>query len=258
MKDAVKVVLKTALFTFLSIVVLCLATYFIMLFFFPTQLGDFFYSLGSESMASSLYHRVYEKSDDINYIYKSLNIEIRQKNYENIAQYYEELLGDDEWADFSKNIIKNYEQNNLNILEKSLCLDEINTINSNYVIALMNINQIEKAQTFAISELENNGEFALKNIGGYSINGILKDIDKETLDDKNIPTLLQNYFDKLVDLFNDTDPLSDVDKSYLVRLGNRIITIGTDVNTLIARDSEKVSENADKIVAVNNRIMGLM
>ena len=78
MKDAVKVVLKTALFTFLSIVVLCLATYFIMLFFFPVQLGDFFYSLGCESVASSLYHRVYEKTDDVGYIYKCLNIEIKQ------------------------------------------------------------------------------------------------------------------------------------------------------------------------------------
>ena len=73
-----------------------------------------------------------------------------------------------------------------------------------------------------------------------------------------MPTLLQNYFDELVDLFNNTDPLNDVEKSYLVRLGNRIITIGTDVNTLIATNSEKVSENADKIIAVNNKIMGLM
>jgi hypothetical protein len=258
MKNDTKVILRSALLTLIVIIVLFVVGYFVMLFCFTESLADFFYSLGCENLSASLYHRVYEKTDDINFIYKSLSIEIKQNDNGNIIKYYEQFSNDDEYHEFINKLEKYNEELNLNLLEKSLCLDELNTINGSYVKALWCIDEKEKAINFAMSEFENMGELSLTNVGGYSLGVIVENLENKVLNENNITSSLQIYFDNLAELFESVTPANNLEKSYLIRLGNRCMSAGIDVNNLYEDNTEKITENQTVMNNINSKIMELV
>lgn len=261
MKNNTKIVLKSAGFTFLGVLFVLGILYLVMLFCFTVHLADFFYSLGCENLSASLYHRAYEKDNNINYIYKSLNIEIRQNDNSNIIKYYEEFSSDDEYVDFCSKLIEYNESINLNLLEKSLCLDEINTLNTNYVRALWCCDNKEKATQFVLDEFNSIDDITLKDIGEYSLGVIVENLEKECLDDNNIMSSMQLYFENLSTLFSNTNPANDLEKSYLIRLGNRCMSVGIDVNNLYTKNNcnlDKITSNEAVMNNINSKIMELV
>ena len=95
-----KMILTCVLWTLTVLIVLSAILGCVMFFAFPKKLGDFFYNLGSDAIASSLYMRVYEKDDDIYYCYKSLNIEISKGNNARIIKLYDAFVSDENMEDF--------------------------------------------------------------------------------------------------------------------------------------------------------------
>lgn len=261
MKEDSKVIVRTAGITLLVVIALCVISYLIMLFCFTAKLGDFFYSLGFENISASLYYRVYEKNDDINYIYKSLSIEIGQGDNSNIVKYYEEFTSDEEYVEFCEKLMLSNEKLSLNILEKSLILDEINTINSNYVNALKNTNNTQKAIEFALGEFKNNDNLTLKNIGGYTLSKVVDVIEDDVFTEESLKVTLQEYFNNLLDIFNENSTTEDgLNKAYLVRLGNRIITVGSNLNNIYLNENANImiGSNVEKMNTVNSKIRELV
>lgn len=263
-----RTILITAGITFVSVILLCLIGYFIVLFAFPKNLGDFYLNLGCDNMASSLYHKVYEKNGDIYYCYKGLQLKINVCDYPNIIDYYEDFIGDEEYNKFIKDLNMHNENLNVGILEKSIFLDEINYINSNYINALNKIGESEKALEYSINLFKVNNELTLKNIGNYNFSTFInKDFEYNKFVDNKIGenSLLfemQEYFDNCVELFNSNLSLSDnLSKSYLMMIGNRIISVGEDVNTIYNHlniNNTELNINLNTMDDINNKVMGLI
>ena len=209
MKNNIKrTILITAGITFVGVILLCLIGYFIMLFAFPKNLGDFYLNLSCDNMASSLYHKVYEKTDDIYYCYKGLQLKINVCDYPNVIDYYEDFVGDDEYDEFVKDLNTHNENLNVGILEKSIFLDEINYINSNYIHALNKMGDSEKAFGYAMNLFKDNSELSLKNIGNYNFSTFInEDFDynkfiETKIDGNTLLVEIQDYFNDCVELFN--------------------------------------------------------
>jgi len=257
-KKESKIVLCTAGITFVGMLILTAVVYFVMLFAFTAKLGDFFYSLGCENISASLYYKAYEKSDDITCIYKALTIEIKHNDNGNTIKYYEQFITDDEYEDFCLQIISNYELSNINVLEKSLCLDEINMMSNSYVKALKDSNREDEAKSFAMDIFKNRGELSLKNIGNYSINEILPSLTENELLENDILQELQMYFDDMYKIFVENNGVKDnISKSYLIRLSNRLLSVGEDLYGLSDNQEEK-EVILQKMKLVNNKIVELI
>lgn len=262
-----KTVFKSILFTVLVGIVLFACFTILMFFAFTKNLANFMYNIGADRMASTLYHRVYEKTDEIFYCYKALNIKISLNDSARVIQYYEEFLEDDEYQEFMISNKTNREKLDISVLEKSALLNDRNFLVNNYVKALLNENELDKAWTIVLSEFKTH-DVTLKEQGVYAMGNF---IDREEWNKfkvsydgySNILIVeLQNYFDKLNTLFDQNRVASThVDKAYVVALGNRIINVGQDINSYYLHednDNEIISSNINFMVEVNNTLKGLV
>lgn len=261
-------ILITGIITFVSVILLFLVTYFVMLFAFPRQLGDFYLNLGCNNMASALYHKVYKDDDNIYYCYKALQLKVNENDYINIVNYYEDFIEDDEFNMFVLELSEHNENLNAGILEKSLFLDEINFIHGSYVNALVKLGDVEKAFNYAIDLLKNNNTLSLQNIGYYNFSHFINDDFEynsfltKLIGEDSLLTKIQDYFIDCVEVFNNNSIFNDnLSKSYLMLVGNRIVSVGQDLNVIYNKLSIKtdlVTSNVKFMEDINGKIMELI
>lgn len=264
-QDYKKIILTTTLWTISCIIVLSAVFICVMVFAFPKNLGDFFYSLGGNNLASSLYMKEYNRSNNIYYCYKSLNIEIKLNNSSKIIRLYEIFEEDKEHTEFLKQLKERNEKLELNLLEKSTILNDYNYLTNRYVKALIKIGEENKAYAKALNSFKDYKTFDFKNQGIYAFSEL---IAKEGFIDYNAKpagyedTMLKaikEYFGIITNLFNEHKETSDsLEKAYLISLGNRIIQVGHDINTACNEDETLVANNNQIMIEVNNVIKGLL
>lgn len=255
-----KIILTTVLWTITSLVILTALIVFIMVFAFPKNLGNFFHSLGCENLASSMYMRVYEKDDDISYCYKALNIEISCEHNAKIIKLYETFTSDENYKDFISQLKEHNEKLNVNKLEKSSLLNEENYLTNKYIKALINSNETRKAYNLAIENFKAYKNFSLKNQGVYSLNHFINLDGYNNFNanvggfDSSLIDAMKDYFNRSISIFEEGKSLkSDLDYAYMISLGNRIIQVGQNINSIIDSNEEKEQNNL-KMESVNNYI----
>jgi len=257
-----RTILSTTLWTLLSLVLATLVLFLFMFFIFPKSLGNFCYSIGLEGMSANLYYKDYEKSNDIYCLYKSLNIEIKYKNNDKIIKYYVEFTEDDEYTNFLSSYKTRNEKLDIGILEKSTMLNEENYLANKYISSLLATEQNSKAFNLAINYFANYKDFTFTNQGVYLFSHFIEDEDFSRVPAGYSQTILQSmqeYFNSCVDLFNSKiNTESDLEKAYLISLGNRIIEVGGDINALYKGEGISTEENSLKMTNVNESIKGLL
>ena len=261
--DNKKTILKTILFTLLVLVASLVVLVLLMFFFFTKNFADFMYDLGCDRLASSMYYRVYQKSDKIIYCHKALNIRISLGDDEKVIEYYKAFECDDEYEDFLDACDKNSESLNISILEKSAILNEKNYLINNYVKSLVREGDIEEAWNIALENFENYNSLDIDEQGVYAFGEFVKaesweNFNIEDSQGKTILEKMQEYFDYSTEIFEaNKNTENNIEEAYLVALGNRIINVGQDINAIyngLELNQDKVSINIDKMVAINNII----
>ena len=262
--DYKKTILRTSLWTLLILFVLSVMLWLVMFFIFPKTLGDFCYSLGAENMAANLYYKDYERTNDIISVYKSLNIEIKLRDNDKIIKYYVEFTEDEEYSEFIELYKVRNEQLNIGILEKSTMLNEDNYLSNHYISALISTGQTNKAFNLAIGLFKNYNEFTLTEQGVYAFKHFIESQDFDRVPEgysKSLKLSIQEYFENCVNLFNTKIDTTDViEKAYLMALGNRIIEVGQNINTLhlTSEDTLQVESNTMLMTEINTKIKGLL
>ena len=95
-----KVILRTILTTFLSVVVL-FGTMLLMLYlFFPGTLMGITYDLGMEESSMNNARRAYNRTDDVYYIATAFETATEVEDVERIEEYGQLLIKDNEFADY--------------------------------------------------------------------------------------------------------------------------------------------------------------
>jgi len=263
-----KIVLKTVLFTLLALIISLGIVVMLMFFVFTKDFANMMNDLGFEKTASNLYYRVYEKTDDIYYCYKSLNIRIVLDDSEKIVEMYEDFVSDKNYDKFMLENKSNIEKLDIGCLDKSALLNDENYLTKCYVRALLNCENDEKAWDLSINEFANYKDFSFKDQGVYTLSLWIEREDwgkfsnvYEGFDDQLIVEM-QEYFGNAYDLFVENQNCSNgLDKAYLIALGNRIIAIGQDVNSVyngLNINSDMLSDNLNKMIVVNDVIKGLI
>ena len=263
--DYKKIILSTTLWTLTAIIVLSAIFVCIMIFAFPKNLGDFFYSLGSNNLASGLYMRVYEKDNDIYYCYKSLNLVIKQDNSKKIVSIYETFTKDEDYEHFMSELKKRNEQLDIGVLEKSSILNEDDYLKNRYIRALIKTKDEQKAYAIAIESFENYKDSTFHNQGVYALNYFLdmegfNNFDVEPANyDKTLIESMKEYFELSVNLFNENKDTSDnLEKAYLISLGNRVIQVGQNINEICSDDASLIASNNQKMQDINDCIKGIL
>lgn len=255
-------ILKTILWTLLVLFLITVALWLTMFFLFPRTLGDFCYSLGIDNMSANLYYKEYEKSGEVASLYKALNIEIKCKDNEKIIKYYVEFTEHDNYTDFMSSYKSYNEKLNVGILEKSSLLNEENYLANQYIIALINSGKIDEAFSIALDYFKDYKSFTLKNQGIYVFNRFLTSQDFDRCPAGYTDTIInsmQDYFDDCCQLFNYNINSSDnLEKAYLLALGNRIIEVGQNINQLYVDSDLKEELNSNAMLDINEKIKGLI
>ena len=266
--DVRRSIIKTIWVTLISMMLITVVVGVVLVFVFTKQSADFMYDIGCDNIASILYYKSYEDSGDIVDCYKALNIKISLGENNKVVEYYEKFIVDEKFDEFMASNLSNSESLDISVLEKSAILNERNYLVNSYVKALNSISQEEKAREVALSEFILKDNLSFKTQGVYALGYY---VDNESwqffntvhsgLDNKLIVEM-QEYFNTLFELFNNNKLVEgNIDRSYLVCLGNRIIDVGQDVNAVyvaLEMEEELSANNVSKMMMVNNVIKGII
>ena len=262
-----KIVLSSVLYTLLALIVLFAIFVMLMFFVFTKDLANFMHDMGFNRLSSSLYYRVYEKTGEISYCHKALNIKIILNHNEKIIEYYEAFVEDDEYSDFMSALNENNKNLNCGILEKSTLINEDNYLTNQYVKALIKNGEGERAKTISLQCFENYKNFTLYEQGVYALGQHVSEENKTMFgqaygsSSNTLIVDMQDYFDLSVLIFNNFNPQNDLDKAYLMSLGNRIISVGQDINKMydyMNINTDLVGVNQNHMISINNNIKGLI
>ena len=263
-----KTILKTVLFTFLSLIALTIVLFCFMYFVFTSSFANLMYEVGSENFASHLYLKSYEKSDEIFYCYKAFNIKIKLGDNKAIVDFYERLTSDNEYEQFIVDCNTKNEKLSVGVLEKSTILNEENYLTGNYIKALIETDDNNKAWDLTLTELSKYKSFSLKEQGVYSLSLFINEDNYSKFNtayegfEGVLIDEMQEYFDITKTIFdNNKDTDNELNKAYLVSLGNRLITLGKDINeiyTALDIKADIKSINQANMMTINEEIKGLI
>lgn len=263
-----KTILTTILYTFLSLLVVLGVVAVLMFFVFTSATADFMYNIGCEKVASNLYSKSYDKTGDIKYCYKALNLKITLNESSDVVELYEKFINDNEYADFMQNIKTNSEKINVGVLERSSLLNEENYLTTRYVRALIKIGEGDKAWGVATNEFAEYEGWSLTEQGVYALGEFVSENNVQKFNtlyvgfDETLIVEMQTCFDSLINIFNNNkDTTNDLNKAYLVALGNRIINIGQNINNLYGDESgvaDNKTNNLNTMIEINDVIKGLI
>lgn len=149
-KSIKRTILSSSLITFGIVLGIVYVTLLVLTWFFPIVIAEMNMQVGNENLASYYYNLDYNKSGDLNSIYKALRYSIDSKNYANIEKYYAKMQKNEDYSDFiiETNILNS--KLKINNLAKSFILNEDDYLKSNYVNALLRNCKKEKALKYAI------------------------------------------------------------------------------------------------------------
>lgn len=266
--DVRKSIVKSIWITLLTMILLTIIAGAVFVFVFTKQCADFMYDIGCNNIASILYYKAYEDDGDIDNCYKALNIKIGLKDYESVIEYYENFVADGKFNEYMSSNIANREKLDISVLEKSAILNDRNYIVNSYVKALNSTEQTDKAKEIALTEFALKDTFTFKEQGVYALGQFVDSEDWEffttthTDYDSLLIVEMQEYFDSLVVLFDNAKTVEgNANRAYLVSLGNRLIDVGQDINSIYTAtesESENISTNVSKMLIVNSVIKGII
>lgn len=134
-----QVILKTALISFVSVIITGILSLSVLTIFSPVSLARFTSSLGLNGVSTYYYERAYQKTGDINTLYHLLNKNIATANEEKIVINFERLFdsGAQKYYDFIDYINEYNLSSSIDPQLKLYVANEDGRLKSRYVTALM-------------------------------------------------------------------------------------------------------------------------
>ena len=189
-----KIILKTAITTIISLLILAIISLSLFTYFSPVTLARVASSLGLDNTSIFYYELAYDKSEDINDLYNLLNKTIAVSNEEKIINNFELLYNNGSQNYY--NFIAYINQFNLNSTTnnnlKLYLTNEDARLKSRYVTALTRQNFNSVAINFALADLNNENITSINSPINFIINAYFSELI--SIDASNeFYTQLENY-----------------------------------------------------------------
>ena len=149
-KSLKKTILSTSFITFGAVVAVLFVVLFVLALFFPVVIADLSLQAGNESWASIYYSLDYDRNDNLDSIYKAVNLAIDEGDSSKIAKYYAKFEKNEDYLDYIDKINILNSKSRLIDYPKSLILNESNFLKQNYVSALFDLGENDKAKKYII------------------------------------------------------------------------------------------------------------
>ena len=266
--DYKRIILVTGGLTLLALLVAGLIIFLLLFFVFTKDLAKFCYYIGSYDIAGSLYSRVYKQDGGINNCYLALTIDIRTDDYDGVVKNYELFIEDAEYEKFMNRITISNQIVAGGVLERSALVNEYQYLEDRYILALIKTRQSTKAFDRAVEMFSGYEGFDLETQGYYSLNRFVNDDNIHKFDDEYVGydsilvDSMQEYYNSAVEMFNAGKTTNDVQvKAQVVALGNRLILVGQNINTIYTKlsyNTDLIQGNLDSMTMMNETIKGLI
>ncbi|MBR2468260.1 MAG: hypothetical protein IKB42_04390 [Clostridia bacterium] len=240
-------IVKPIFFTFLAMLSLLIAVFFVFHFAFPLKLSKWFYSMGANKLAVTYMERAYEDDEDYNTLYSLLNLSIKTENHEKVETFFEKFYADDNYALYVSTIDANNATKNVSNLVKSSLYSEDNYLKNKYILALVSQGKVEKAYDFALENSalviteENIGIYAYKYMfdNEYEFS-VLENFDSFCVE-------LENYFNENLNYFFHMTRVREPQPINSLVVGCRINEIAKNLKTIKQYDSALITLTEEQI-----------
>lgn len=252
----------------MALVVSAVIMFVLLYFVFSKDLADFCYKLGNYNMASNLYLRAYQKNGKIDNCYQALVLDIRTDDYNGVVKDYEFFIKDDEYSSFMEMVVYSNSMVLGEVLEKSALTNEYNYLEDKYIMSLIEVGKESEAFGRAVSMFSGYRSYTFENQGYYSLNRFLSTDNLQIFMEKydgysdTLVNEMQAYFNMSKVIFDDNDEVTELlDKAYLVSLGNRLIMVGQNINSIYSGlniNADKITQNQQYMTQINDVIKGMI
>ena len=152
-----KMIVKVALITLVVLVFIFTLVTMLFTFFYPAKLAQVANSLGLSNVSIFYYEKTYEKTQDINDLYRLLNQTILANKPNKVIENYEKLYDNNSqtYNDFIAYMNNYYMTSTENVLLQIHLTNEDLRLKKSYIQALFKTNALEKAFLFTIDDLQN-------------------------------------------------------------------------------------------------------
>jgi len=152
MESIEKNVVKTSLITLCVMLATLIVTIFVLCIFFPKTMCNLTNTLGMKNLALHFSEKQYQKSQDINDLHSTIYLAIDIEKNEKISKYCDIIFKKDDFNAFIDYINAKNINNAPNLDAKLAVSNESNYLKNQYVKALCNLGQKEKAIAFTKEE----------------------------------------------------------------------------------------------------------
>ncbi len=250
-----KLIINWSLITLCGLLILTILTFASLCLFSPISMARFCGNLGFEKLETDFYLKDYNKTGNINSLYKVVINSYNLKNYNYVETYYEVLEKNERYDEF----IEYVNEQNLKVeatnLNKSALLNEDNYLKNRYVLALIKNGKMEKAYDYAFNNFENYDSYTLTNNGTYLFYDLIK-LNNQTVNQRanetDLYVKLNDYINLCITNFNDGfENFIEEDSIYLLALNTRIKQVYNGIHTL------SVNLNLEEDDALYSRVKGI-
>lgn len=245
-------IIKPILFTFLAMLLLLVAVFSIMHFFFPLNVSNWFYGMGANKAATYYMERSYEQTKDYNQLYSLINLSVKTEDWERVEKYYEIFSKDEDYLTFTLKIDASNLTQNVSNLVKSTLYSEDNYLKNKYVLALVKQDKIEKAYEYAANN--SNLQVSSDDLGIYIFTNIISEgvnFNRITYFERFGPEL-EDYFLENINVFNSVTNQAQPQKVAGLVLGSRINEIANDLKVIKNYNSNLITLTNEEI---NNLVL---
>lgn len=240
-------IVKPIFFTFLAMLCLLIAVFFVFHFAFPLKLSNWFYSMGVNNLAVTYMEKAYEKDNNYNTLYSLLNLSIKTENDEKVEKYFEEFFANENYNYFVSNIDTQNANKEVSNLVKSSLYSEDNYLKNKYILSLVNQNKVQKAYNFAIQN--SSLEIAEENIGIYAYTYLFdNEFEFSTLDNfSSFCASLESYFNDNINFFYHMTRVREPQSINGLVVGCRINEIAKNLKAIKMYNSDLISLTEEQI-----------
>ncbi len=255
---------KTIFTTILILIFTTIALFAGCMLIFPSFSAKITKNLGMNGLTTRLYLYDYKNFHNINSAFNSINLAISCDDYKSIIDCYE-LLENDEHYDSAINQINesNYFAEDLDILAKSALINEDNYYKNKYILALNKQNNYAKALKYSninTKTIEN-----YKRTKNYLFSPIVHNSTAEqllenntSLDDKSILTIVVDYYNSCIELYNNIEVDYTIDKVYYLDFCRRILNVANDIvyiDSICQQELVNIDDVNNQITLINNQML---
>lgn len=208
--------------------------------FAPKTYADGLYFVGLRNVSMGVYDYSYEKSKDINDAYYLINRAIECNNSTYIVKTYKKLVEHKDYNNFLIYIEEKNINSSVTEMQKVALSNEDNYLKGKYIMALIKVNGLNEAFTFAYNDLITNNvtnytdrmSYVMGSFIHYATKTKTENNVNSYVDNISVQTNIWDYYNKIKNIYTGIKNDASIEKFSKMKIVSRMIDILYSLQTI--------------------------